>query len=312
MKTLLIVAASIAAAPSLHADFSVKEAGERLEILDDGKLVFAWQRKPLTKPVGGDKFAASAFIHPLATPSGFVVTAVQPSDHLHHLGVWWPWKFVTVGGKKYTTWELQYGSGRHLALDTKVTGKSADSVTLSTRSQVQIKVGEDYQPAIEEQATIRFSRLGENAYLLDVAIRHQAAKDQKVEVTQNHYSGFSWRGTEEWNARNVTMLASGGEGQATANGKPADWFLTTGPTPAGKASVLIMSGASKDRHPVEKLRIWDPNTHHGTPFINFNPVVDGSLPTDAPSIASRRYRMVISDDELSPEKVASLWADWKK
>ena len=116
----------------VQAGFEVKESDSRIEIVEDGKTVFGWQIKPPKEPLGGiEKFPISAYVHPLAPPSGFVLTDVQPHDHLHHLGVWWPWKQVTVDGKKHITWELQNGEGRHVAKSAEVNSKTDDAVAIT-------------------------------------------------------------------------------------------------------------------------------------------------------------------------------------
>ena len=61
-----------------------------------GKKRVFYQAEPLSNPRGGDRFKGSNFVHPLKTPSGFVVTDAQPEDHLHHFGLWWPWKYIQV------------------------------------------------------------------------------------------------------------------------------------------------------------------------------------------------------------------------
>ena len=89
--------------------WTVAERDGRLEARRGETLMLAWQKTPLEKPAGGNKFAASAFLHPLCTPAGFQWTTIQPPDHLHHLGLWWPWKFIEVDGARYNCWEIQEG-----------------------------------------------------------------------------------------------------------------------------------------------------------------------------------------------------------
>ena len=69
--------------PSLHT-----ELNEQKLIIRQGQVEqLGYQAQPLGEPVGGDKFKASNFIHPLKTPLGFTVTQAQPEDHLHHFGL---------------------------------------------------------------------------------------------------------------------------------------------------------------------------------------------------------------------------------
>lgn len=65
----------------------------------------------MENPTGGYGFKGSNFIHSLKTPSGFCVTDLQPDDHLHHFGLWWPWKLIKVDGRETIIWEFQKGEG---------------------------------------------------------------------------------------------------------------------------------------------------------------------------------------------------------
>ena len=81
-----------------------------------GKSLITYQAAPLENPKGNDKnpaeqFKGSNFIHPLKTPSGFSVTSIQPADHLHHFGLWWPWKHIQIGERIINCWEMQAGEG---------------------------------------------------------------------------------------------------------------------------------------------------------------------------------------------------------
>ena len=304
----------VAAALPAHAQFKAEEKNGRIEIHDGNKLVFAYQYEPLKEPKGGEKFAASAFIHPLTTPSGFVLTDIQPDDHLHHLGVWWPWKLVEVDGKKHVTWELQKGEGRHRAVKARILGTNDQQVLMSAKELTEIsKDAKNYEPVIKASASMLLARFGEDGYLLDIGLTHDAAVEQKVTIPQYRYSGFCWRGTPAWTSANSTMLTSGGHNRDNANHQPAKWCMVTGDTPQGKATMLILSAAAMYEGDPELLRVWDSKTHHGNPFVNFNPVVKRSLvlKDDNIPVSSRAYRLIMVDREIKAEEADKLWKEYE-
>lgn len=296
------------------AGFEVTENHGRIEIRDNDKLVFGYQHQPLPKPKGGEIFAGSAFVHPLTTPSGFELTQIQPDDHLHHFGVWWPWKKIEVDGKSYITWEMQQHEGRHVAVSAKVSSQSADAIVIEAVNRSDIKPeGEDYQPVLNEQVTLRFSRMGKDAYLLDIDIVQQPLKEREVTIEKYRYSGFSWRGTAAWNNDNSTMRTSGGHHRDNANHQPANWVSVDGKTPAGMGTFLMMSAAPKTGGKAELLRVWGSNMEHGAPFANFNPVAKASIelkPSNS-SVSRRSYRLVIADHAILPDEANKLWQEWQ-
>ena len=81
---------------------SIVEKGEKLVVKAGSVDLLGYQKQPMAKPVGGDKFKGSNFIHPLKTPSGFCLTDLQPEDHRHHFGLWWPWKFLKAEGRPFS------------------------------------------------------------------------------------------------------------------------------------------------------------------------------------------------------------------
>ena len=52
-----------------------------------------------------------AFIHPLYSPAGKILTSIQPDDHYHHYGIWNPWTRVVVEGRTVDFWNLAEGQG---------------------------------------------------------------------------------------------------------------------------------------------------------------------------------------------------------
>ncbi len=313
MKHILTLLISTILIFPAMAGFEVKENQGRLEIHDGDQLIFGWQAKPLQEPKGGEIFSASAFIHPLHTPSGFELTKIQPDDHLHHLGVWWPWKMVTVDGKDYVTWEMQNKEGQHVAVGAKVIKESADEVVIEANNQTLIRpTGGEGKPILDEQVELRFFRVAKDAYGLDIHIVQQPVEGIDVTVTKYRYSGFSWRGTGDWNKENSEMRTSGGNNRDNANSQQANWVTVDGATPGGRATMLMMSVAAKGGE-AEQLRVWDSKMHGGAPFVNFNPVMKTSeeLKPENKRVSDRRYRLIVADRVISPDEADKLWQEWK-
>lgn len=302
----------------LSAGFEVKNDQGKIEILDNGKVVFGWQTTPIKNPRGGPEFGGSAFIHPLCTPSGFKLTDIQPSDHLHHFGVWWPWKYLSTDGQKFNTWELQKKEGHHAAVSATVTSKSADEVTLKLVNHCEVKSADtNYLPVVNEETTLRFARLDKDAYVLDLTIRQEPVKGKNVEVVKYRYSGFSWRGTPDLKKANSKMLTSGGHNRDNANGQTAKWAMVGGKVTTHEkpsdATILIMSAAPKNGGTPERLRVWN-SKGVDAQFINFNPVVQSSQTMDAkhPGVSLRKYRLILADRAIPATQADQLWQAWSE
>lgn len=287
--------------------WTTSESGGRIEAKLGDALMLAWQKAPLAQPVGGEKFAGCAFLHPLRTPSGFEWTAIQPDDHKHHFGLWWPWKYIEANGEKYNCWEIQEGQGAHVARSAKLLSDMPEWEFLN--ETVVKKPGTPPLTVIRETARVGLSIHGD-AEVLDISIAQKAA-GSPVTIVEYRYSGFSWRGPVSWNKDNSTMTTSEGKGRDNANGTPARWVVVSGPTPHGSASVLMMSAAVNLAGTPEKLRVWDSKNGNGMPFVNFNPVMEKPLPLDDahPAVSNRKYRVIAADHVI---EAAAAEAEWKK
>lgn len=312
--TAWIPLALLAAIPMLHAEDpswkSVENEG-RFEARLGDKPFGIWQAKPLSNPKGGDKFAASAFLHQLKTPSGFEWTSIQAPDHLHHFGLWWPWKYIEVDGAKHNTWELQKGNGAHRAVSVETRTEGAGKLEWKFHNRCYIrKPGVEDQAVIVENSIVGIS-VRNDMEIVDVEIQ-QKAIDKPVTIANYRYSGFSWRGPLSWNKDNSTMTTSEGKHRDDANGTPARWVVVTGPTPTGTASVLMMSAASILADKTENLRVWDSKNLNGMPFINFNPVTDKALPLDDahPAVSKRKYRVIAADHAIEAAAAEAEWKMW--
>lgn len=301
-----MVAAAAEAQPWLAA-----ERDGRIEARRGDALILAWQIKPLANPVGGVKFAGSAFLHPLRTPSGFEWTTIQPDDHKHHLGLWWPWKYIEVDGVKYNCWEIQDGQGAHIARSAKQLPGTPDRLEWEFLNETIIKKASGvHDTAIHETARVGMTLSGD-AQVLDVSLTQKAAA-APVKIVEYRYSGFSWRGPASWNKDNSRMTTSGGDDRDGANGKPARWVVVSGPTPAGSASVLMMSAAAELAGTPERLRVWDSKAQNGVPFVNFNPVMEKPLQLDElhPAVSNRKYRVIAADRVIDATAAEAEWRKW--
>jgi len=281
-----------------------------------------YQIEPITRDGAPAAFLPSAFLHPLKTPAGFTWTEVYPGDHIHHLGLWWPWKHVKVDGKTYVTWELQHGQGAHRAVDAKIISEGPDAVAWELKNEIRIrKPGDEAPPPVKDGITVihetvrmRIARHGEDANVFDFVIRHTPA-DQDVIIQAYRYSGFCWRGPESWDHTNSVMTTDKSLNRDQANGSEGRWVLVTGSADGeATASVLMMSAAVEIAGSPERLRVWDSNAHGGTPFVNFNPVLEESLQLNVENLAvsHREYRVIAADRTLTTEEAEAEWKAWRE
>ncbi|MBT3193408.1 MAG: PmoA family protein [Verrucomicrobia bacterium] len=299
----ILLAASLCTTVLAQSDTDV------LQLTIDGQDLVSYQAAPMSSPKGGARFKGSNFIHPLKTPSGFVVTDHQPTDHPHHFGLWWPWKYVVTEGRKVLCWELQKGDGIIEAQGGKQTNRGFTAKSI----YIDRKASGGPTPLINELLNVTNSAIVDQparGYFLDLDIAHEVAGRSPLEILKYRYSGFALRGTPKWHARNSTVLTSGGRDYTASNFTRARWVRVEGDAANGlTAGLIMMSHPGNHAHP-ERLRTWDPKTHHGAIFINFNPVQDQSWTFQPGKAYTRNYRLFVYDGKVSAEQAEALWKDY--
>jgi len=296
---------------------SLIEKDQLVVYAGDSELL-RYQITTLADPIGGERFPVSAFIHPLRTPDGFVMTEIQPSDHLHHLGFWWAWKFIEVDGKRSLNWELQAGEG--LLRGKRIASRGGGETHawfIAENEAVDLKNYDGERVLLNERVEVRVWRpfaLTENqkGYFVDIVIHHTPAVDSPVTIAQYRYSGFAYRGPQSWNKDNSTILTSEDRDRDHSNFERARWVRIAGEADEGAmAGLVIMSHPDNPSHP-EHLRTWSSSTHHGSIFMNVNPVFEGPMVIQPDETNVRRYRLFVYDGQVDAPRIEQLWQDYAR
>ncbi len=321
MKLLsLIYVTTLVLSTLSHADsdnsMQVKLGDQTIKIKSGAKELLVYQSKPLVSPIGGSAFKGSNFIHPLRTPSGFDVTDIQPSDHLHHFGLWWPWKYVKIDGRKIICWELQKNQG--LIQGRRITDHKNDVDGASfTAESVYIDRTAPAKPLefLNETTVIKVSKVVESparGYFVDIDISQSCATELPVEIVNYRYSGFAFRGTGKWTKDNSTVLTSENKSRKDSNNSRAKWVRIQGDSGVGKTAGVVIMGYSENREHPERLRTWnETSAHNGAVFINFNPVQLKPWKFTPGNDYIRKYRLFVYDGKVSEDQADKLWKDYQ-
>lgn len=297
--------ANLVNSAGLPASLFTTEWTNRVSVPVEGKDLVSYQAGPILEPLGGNDFKGSNFIHPLKTPSGFVLTDSQPKDHLHHFGLWWPWKFIEYDGRKILCWELQRRDGLVKTIDhtPASNGLVAESIYIDRRALggPEIRINETTGIKVSE-----IFNVPAHGYHLDLAISQQVAGDKPIKINQFRYSGLGFRATAFWDINNSTLLTSEGANREAANGAAARWIRIEGSNGEGGSAGLLMMGHPDNHNHPEKLRTWNEH-YNGAIFVNFNPVMDEPWTFEPGKTYTRQYRLFVYDGELSVEAAEQLW-----
>lgn len=280
-----------------------------LIIKSKDKNLLQYNFKTVYPPEGvNEYYKRSAFIHPLWSPHGNVLTRIQPKDHYHHYGIWNPWTHLLYKGDTLDFWNLntkdgtvRFGNfisrksgpvfGEYSALHEHVAfRKSGEEVIINETQSVRI-----YQPENDDY------------YIADITIQMNCATEEPVLLLKYRYGSLGWRTTEQWDRNNSTVLTSEGKTRKDGDGSKARWCLVQGAIDNDHAGVLWMSHPTNYNHP-EPLRIWPENQYNrGDMFANFDPTKDRDWLLEPGKNYVLKYRFLVFNGPLDKEKSETAW-----
>jgi hypothetical protein len=283
-----------------------------------GQLLLTYQTAKAEVPDSvKPEFSKSGFIHPLVSPSGQILTRIQPPDHYHHYGIWGPWTKTTIEGREVDFWNLGDGKGRvdfEKVISKKTNSNYSELVVRQNHMDLLAPKGP--QLALEEDLTIRVWNKEGERYLVDYSTTISTPLKSRVMLEAYRYGGgIGFRATEKWDHTNSTILTSGGNDRKSADGTFAKWLIVQGETsaPGGKSGILFLSHPSNRSHP-EPMRVWPEDSNEGKEnvFIEFCPIRHESWEILPGKKYTLQYRMVVFDGKMTAAEAEEYWKTFSK
>jgi hypothetical protein len=303
---------------SFSQKIDLKETSGGVDFLIDNQRVLTYQTAKIPVPQGvKEDFSKSGFIHPITSPSGQVLSRIQPPDHYHHYGIWGPWTRATISGREVDFWNLGDGKGRvdfGKILSKKVAGGAAE---LNVRqNHIDLKAPEDDKLAIEEDLRIKLKAADKGRYMVDYTTTILTKIPGGILLDDYRYGGgIGFRATELWGDNNSSILTSEGKTRKDADGSDAKWIIVKGKTAdaSGQSGILFLSHNTNKSHP-EPLRVWPLGQYkgEGNVFIEFCPIRHESWEIQPNQRYTLKYRMIVFDGDLSAEEAESYWRAFVK
>lgn len=297
---------------SKRGKMKVEDTQLALVIKKNGDEVMQYNYTITMPPKGVDiAYMRSGYIHPAYSPSGNILTTIQPKDHYHHYGIWNPWTRLEYDGKIYDLWNLKdrKGTVRANKINTIYEGKVCAGYNASLEHIIFTPKGE--KKIMDETWNVKTWNTPEG-FLWDFESGLNPNTSLPVIIKEYRYAGFGWRATEEWTKDNCEMLTSEGKTRKDIDGTTGRWICLTGECENnGKSGMLFMSHPENYNHP-EPLRIWNEqaNGGRGDAFVNFAPTKNKDWNLEAGKKYKLKYRVYAYDGEMTADEANRLWNDF--
>jgi hypothetical protein len=250
-------------------------------------------------------------LHPVATPSGVVLTEVEPPDHPWHRGLWFVVKFVDGDNfwEEYDPagWGVQRHNGPPRRSSRGVAG-DLDWVRPDRRTV-----------AVREHRRLSHANLGTGAYAIDWDVTLAAPAPAPVVLDRSPYngawggySGLAFRGRSDWCDTRL-LLDDGAERDRVAPQR-SRWCDLSGVADRAEVGVCILDHPGNPAHPVPFYAACRAEAADGDGWANtVYPAFlwDGPVTVPAGEQLGFRYRVVVHDGLWDQSRCTGAWEAWE-
>jgi hypothetical protein len=300
-------------------NISAKVTSDEIILKKGSSEILHYRKAVMYPPDNVDTvYKRSGFIHPLITPSGNVLTRVNPPDHYHHVGLWNPWTRVKIGDHVTDFWNLyeKQGTVRFAGVNSIVNGSVFGGFTVK-QDHIDFQGKKPEELAINEIWDVRAWNTdplsGSNSYLIDLTTFLSVAGCSPITLQAYRYGGgIGIRANEEWTNDNSTVLTSEGKTRLDADGTRARWTDLNGTFKNnGQSGIVFFSHTSNREYP-EPMRVWpaDANNGRGDVYFEFCPIRFKDWVLIPGNVYKLKYRLLIYDGKIDKDTSERLWNDF--
>lgn len=288
-----------------------RDDGKTLELLLRGKQVLRYNYEPVSPPSPDidPVQTRDAYIHPVWTPGGRIVTDDFHPDHLHQRGIFMAWTKTEFKGRKPDFWNLGDGTGTVRFKEfRKVFQGPVFSGFQAVQEHVDLSAPGGGEVALTELWDVRLWRLGlgKGYFVFDLDSVQQCATDAPLILPEYLYGGMGFRGARSWTPGELAVETSSGKDRKSGDGSREDWCHFQGSVDGHLAGVVAFGDPQNYRAP-QPLRI-----HPEMPYFSFTPVRMGEMRIEPGRPYHSHFRFLVYDGRMTTEAVKGHWLDFTK
>ena len=278
-----------------------------INVAGQGVLAYQMDRDQLPRADIDVRYKRAAYLHPVRSPSGAVVTGNFPANHPHHHGIWSSWSKVQFQGRATNFWETveQKGNTEFVGLERSWSG-AVHGGFVARQQMIDLTGGKSTAAVNEtwEVTVLAVEGVAPAARVFDLVITQAAAAADPVVFPKYHYGGTSFRGRDEWNGKDnlVVLTSEGATTRDTANMSRVRWVYFGGAVEGGGTAGLAMLSHPDNLHAPQPIRV-----HPEMPYVCFAPVQLGDIRLEPGRPYVARYRYVVTDGAPDRARIEAYW-----
>jgi hypothetical protein len=280
------------------------EEGKQITLRAAGKDAVRYAMAAPAAPAGVDPaHERSAYLHPIWTPDGRVISNDFPPKHGHHHGIWFSWRTGEFEGRKLNAFAPLEKLGRqeHAELLEAFSGAVFGGFRARQRL-VDLNAPGGPKAALEDLWEVRVWALP-GLFVVDLESTQTCASDSPFVNQKNYYGGLGFRGSAEWEGKEgVAFRTSEGKTRLDGNGTVARWVAMSGKI-GGKAAGFGLLGHPSNFRAPQPTRL-----HPSEPFFCWVPGAQAEHRIEPGKPYVSRYRFLSADRALDDAEMERHWA----
>jgi len=301
---------SLVSGPS-DATMALRRDGAVLELRQRDRPMLCYRQGLVAPPPGVDPLhARNAYLHPVYSPSGAVVSGDFPADHPHQRGVFLAWTKTEYQGRHPDFWNLGQGSARvrSLAVEHETSGPVWAGFQARHAHEDLKAPGGPVTVLNETWQVVAWAVGGPDAgwWLWDLETEQQTAGGAALSLPKYHYGGMAFRGCDAWTKAPWELLTATGRDRQNADASAAAWGDLSGEL-GGAWAGLTMIGHPGNVHFPQPFRC-----HPSVPYFCMAPSQTGPWSIEPGTPRVLRYRFLVHDgraDAALAERLYQEFAD---
>jgi hypothetical protein len=271
--------------------------------------MLCYRQALVAAPAGTDPLhARNAYVHPLYSPSGKIVSGDFPADHPHQRGVFLAWTRTDYQGRQPDFWNLGKGSARvrSSAVERQQSGPVWGGFVAHHVHEDLKAPGGPVAVLAETWQVTAWAVGGPEAgwWLWDLDVEQRAVQDTALVLPKYRYGGMAFRGNGAWVQRPWEFLTSAGKTRADADGTAGAWADLSGEL-EGDWAGLTLIGHPANVHSPQPFRC-----HPAVPYFCFAPSQRGPWRIEPGVPLLLRYRFLVHDGRPDMALAERLYRDF--
>jgi hypothetical protein len=299
----------VAGAPKAAGGVEIKEQGGGLQIAVDSvpALSFRTDKSVVPRTAIAEKFKRAGYLYQIFSPAGTIVTEDYPANHVHHHGLWTSWSRTQFQGRKPNFWEMAEQTGTVEFLSVERTWSGPVHGGLVSHQRFIDLSAPTAVAALDETWELTVYHLPDASpavRVFDLTVTQTCATNDPVVLSQYHYGGLGFRGTDRWEGKGaMTVLTSEGETQRDrANGTRVRWCYLGDVAGRSTAAGIAILGSPQNLRAPQPIRV-----HPEMAFFSFAPTALGEMTITPGQPYVARYRFIVSDSAPGKDRLEAWW-----